>query len=71
LAIRPINRSVDENRTKTGYGRALLFLGGTVFDSEATGVLRKIQTDLKFVFLLVIPDFGVSTAKAYQQLNYS
>lgn len=47
------------------------FLGGTAFDSEATGVLRKIQTDLKFVFLLAIPDFGVSTGKAYQQLNYS
>jgi 4-diphosphocytidyl-2-C-methyl-D-erythritol kinase len=56
---------------KLGMDVPYYFLGGTVFDSEATGVLRKIQTDLKFVFLLVIPDFGVSTAKAYQQLNYS
>lgn len=47
------------------------FLGGTAFDSEATGVIKKIRTELKFVFLLAIPDFGISTIKAYQQLNYS
>lgn len=56
---------------KLGMDVPYYFLGGTAFDSEATGILRKIQTDLKFVFLLAIPDFGVSTGKAYQQLNYS
>lgn len=56
---------------KLGMDVPYYFLGGTAFDSEATGVLRKIQTDLKIVFLLAIPDFGVSTGKAYQQLNYS
>jgi len=56
---------------KLGMDVPYYFLGGTAFDSEATGVLKKIQTALKFVFLLAIPDFGVSTGKAYQQLNYS
>lgn len=56
---------------KLGMDVPYYFMGGTAFDSEATGVLKKIQTALKFVFLLAIPDFGVSTGKAYQQLNYS
>jgi len=56
---------------KLGMDVPYYFLGGTAFDSEATGVLKKIQTQMKLTFLLAIPDFGVSTAKAYQQINYS
>lgn len=56
---------------KLGMDVPYYFLGGTAFDSEATGVIRKIPTDMKFVFLLAIPEFGVSTSMAYQKLNYS
>jgi 4-diphosphocytidyl-2-C-methyl-D-erythritol kinase len=58
-------------------GRALgmdvpFFLGGgTAFDSEATGVLKPIDTDLKFHIILAIPDFGVSTKEAYGGIDYN
>lgn len=47
------------------------FLGGTAFDSEASGVLKMIPTKLKFVFILAVPDFGVATKDAYQNIDYS
>lgn len=47
------------------------FLGGTAFDSEASGVLKMIPTNLKLVFILAVPDFGVATKDAYQNIDYS
>ena len=47
------------------------FLGNTAFDSESTGILEPIQTALCFDFVLVIPDFGVSTKEAYKNIDYS
>ena len=47
------------------------FLGGTAYDTEATGVLRPIATDLKLAFVLALPEFGVSTKEAYQNIDYS
>jgi 4-diphosphocytidyl-2-C-methyl-D-erythritol kinase len=58
-------------------GRALgmdvpfFFSGGTAFDSEATGILKSINTDLKFHIVLAIPDFGVSTKEAYGGIDYN
>jgi len=47
------------------------FYGQTAFDSEATGILEPIKTDLQLFFILALPDFGVSTKIAYNTLNYS
>lgn len=47
------------------------FYGKTAFDTESTGIFRTIETDLKFTFILVIPPFGVSTAEAYGNIDYS
>jgi 4-diphosphocytidyl-2-C-methyl-D-erythritol kinase len=46
------------------------FAGGTAFDSESTGVLTPIPTDLSFTVILVIPTFGVPTKEAYQSIDY-
>jgi 4-diphosphocytidyl-2-C-methyl-D-erythritol kinase len=46
------------------------FMGNTAFDSEATGILEPISTSLCFDFILVIPDFGVSTREAYGDIDY-
>lgn len=46
------------------------FIGNTAFDSESTGVLEPINTNLRFDFILVIPDFGVSTKEAYKNIDY-
>jgi 4-diphosphocytidyl-2-C-methyl-D-erythritol kinase len=57
-------------------GRALgmdvpfFFPGGTAFDSEASGVIEPIATNLKFHIILAIPDFGVSTKDAYGSIDY-
>jgi len=47
------------------------FTGKTAFDSEATGVLEAIDTNLKFPIILAIPNFGVSTKEAYGSIDYS
>ncbi len=47
------------------------FAGGTAFDTEATGILLPIPTAVSLSFVLVLPDFGVSTASAYGNLDYS
>jgi len=46
------------------------FLGKTAFDTEATGILEPVETDLYFDFLLIISDFGVSTKEAYKEISY-
>jgi len=45
--------------------------GKTAFDSEATGVLEAVDTNLKFHIILATPNFGVSTKEAYGLINYS
>jgi 4-diphosphocytidyl-2-C-methyl-D-erythritol kinase len=58
-------------------GRALgmdvpfFFSGGTAFDSETTGILKPINTNLKLHIVLAIPDFGVSTKEAYGGIDYN
>jgi 4-diphosphocytidyl-2-C-methyl-D-erythritol kinase len=47
------------------------FIGNTAFDSESTGILEPIHTSLSFDFVLVIPDFGVSTREAYKNIDYN
>jgi len=54
-----------------GMDVPFFFTGKTAFDSEATGVLESVNTNLKFHFVLVLPDFGVSTKDAYGSLDYS
>jgi len=54
-----------------GMDVPFFFTGKTAFDSEATGVLESVNTNLKFHFVLVLPDFGVSTKDAYSSLDYS
>ncbi len=46
------------------------FYGGTLLDTEASGKIRRINTDLCFDFIIVIPGFGVSTADAYKGIDY-
>ena len=46
------------------------FTGGTVYDTETTGVLQPIKTELVFNFILATPFFGVSTSEAYKGINY-
>lgn len=47
------------------------FTGGTAFDTETTGILEPVKTDLIFHFVLAVPDFGVSTSAAYKQIDYT
>ncbi|MCL2688603.1 MAG: 4-(cytidine 5'-diphospho)-2-C-methyl-D-erythritol kinase [Chitinispirillia bacterium] len=54
-----------------GMDVPFFFTGKTAFDSETTGVLESINTNLKICFVLVLPDFGVSTKDAYASLDYS
>lgn len=56
---------------KLGMDVPFYFVGKTAFDSEATSVLYPLPNTLHLVFILAIPDFGVSTAEAYRELDYS
>ncbi len=56
---------------KLGMDVPFYFYGGTAFDSEATEVIIPIKTEMPLYFVLVIPPFGVSTAAAYQNINYN
>ncbi len=46
------------------------FSGKTAFDTEAGGVLEPISTACRFNFIVVVPDFGVSTREAYRDIDY-
>jgi 4-diphosphocytidyl-2-C-methyl-D-erythritol kinase len=46
------------------------FKGGTCFDTE-TGIIEPINTGMSFHLVLCIPPFGVSTAEAYKNVDYS
>ena len=68
-----LNLSFDELvkfGQKVGMDVPFFFVGGTAFDSESGGVLRKVETNAKFNFVLLLPDFGVSTAEAYKNIDY-
>jgi 4-diphosphocytidyl-2-C-methyl-D-erythritol kinase len=56
---------------RLGMDVPFFFAGGTAFDSEATGVLEAIDTNLKFQIILAVPDFGIGTKEAYGSINYS
>jgi len=56
---------------KLGMDVPFYFEGKTAFDSEATSYLYRIPSSLHLVFVLAIPDFGVSTAEAYKGIDYS
>lgn len=47
------------------------FVGKTALDTETTGILRPIDTSTTFDFVIVMPDFGVSTKQAYAGIDYS
>lgn len=47
------------------------FTSNCAFDSEATEQLRPIEHAIKMAFVLVVPPFGVSTAEAYEGIDYS
>jgi 4-diphosphocytidyl-2-C-methyl-D-erythritol kinase len=47
------------------------FLGPTAFDSEAGLVLTPVPNSIRFAMILVVPGFGVSTAEAYRNIDYS
>lgn len=56
---------------KIGMDIPFYFAGRTAFDTEATAVLEPIETQVIFDFILLIPDFGISTADAYIGLQYN
>ena len=64
------NKMMEIGRT-LGMDVPYFFSGKTAFDTEAGGVLEPISTSCRFDFLLVTPDFGVSTKEAYAALDYS
>ncbi len=69
-----LNLSFDELvrlGQKVGMDVPFFFMGGTAFDSESGGVLRNIETKVKLNFVLLLPDFGVSTPEAYKNLDYN
>jgi 4-diphosphocytidyl-2-C-methyl-D-erythritol kinase len=47
------------------------FAGPTAFDSEAGQTLVSIPNSLHFDVILVMPDFGVSTKEAYENIDYA
>jgi 4-diphosphocytidyl-2-C-methyl-D-erythritol kinase len=56
---------------QAGMDVPFYFAGDTAFDTEAGGRLEPIDSALHFDAILVVPDFGVSTADAYRALDYS
>lgn len=54
-----------------GMDIPFFFYGYSAQDSETTGSLQQVETDIKATFVIAIPEFGVSTKDAYGQLDYS
>ncbi len=65
------NSQLSEIGRIIGMDVPFYFTGGTAFDTETTGVLEPVPTDLQFDFVLVIPDFGISTRAAYANIDYT
>ncbi len=63
------SRLIDLGK-KIGLDIPFYFLGKTAFDTESTGILEKIDTGMQLDFILVFPDFGVSTEQAYKEIDY-
>jgi 4-diphosphocytidyl-2-C-methyl-D-erythritol kinase len=68
--------SIDVNALialSRGAGQDVPFYsaGPTAFDSEAGQTLTTIPNSLRFDIMLVMPDFGVSTKEAYQNIDYA
>lgn len=55
---------------RAGMDVPFYFYGGTAFDTEATGIIQPVRTACRFDFVLVIPEFGVSTTEAYSDIHY-
>lgn len=69
-----LNLSVEELvelSREIGMDVPYFFIGATVFDSESGEVLRVIPTEIKFNFVIALPEFGVSTVDAYKQIDYN
>ena len=56
---------------RVGMDVPYYFTGRTAFDSETSDFPKAVPTDLKFVFILAVPDFGVATKDAYRGIDYS
>jgi 4-diphosphocytidyl-2-C-methyl-D-erythritol kinase len=56
---------------QAGMDVPFYFAGDTAFDTEAGGSLEPISSSLHLDAILVMPDFGVSTAEAYRELDYA
>jgi 4-diphosphocytidyl-2-C-methyl-D-erythritol kinase len=65
------NARMIELSRQAGMDVPFYFAGDTAFDTEAGGRLEPIASNLHLDAILVIPDFGVSTAEAYRALDYS
>ena len=63
-------RKLIELGRNVGMDVPYYFMGNTAFDAETTGILEPLHTALQFDFVLVIPDFGVSTREAYKNIDY-
>jgi 4-diphosphocytidyl-2-C-methyl-D-erythritol kinase len=70
LGLRLTTERFRELGRQLGMDVPYFFDGGTAFDSEATGVLKPVDTGLKLHIVLAIPDFGVSTREAYESIDY-
>ncbi|KMQ50050.1 4-diphosphocytidyl-2-C-methyl-D-erythritol kinase [Chitinispirillum alkaliphilum] len=53
-----------------GMDVPFFFTGKTAFDTEATGIIKPVDTSLRFVFVLAFPPFGISTREAYGLIDY-
>ena len=56
---------------EVGMDVPFYFTGGTAFDTEATGILEPVKTDITFDFVLAVPDFGITTSEAYKTIDYN
>jgi 4-diphosphocytidyl-2-C-methyl-D-erythritol kinase len=56
---------------KIGMDVPFYFFGKTAFDTESTEVIKPVDTNVTFNFVLATPDFGVSTKEAYQKISYN
>ena len=56
---------------KVGMDVPYCIIGNTAFDTESTGILNNINTKLNLNFIIILPEFGVSTTDAYKNIDYN
>jgi len=56
---------------RLGMDVPFYFTANTAFDTEATGIIEPVKHNMHFTFVLVVPEFGVSTRDAYQGIDYN